>query len=129
MPRPFKALGAVLCPVFALCVSAHKACAETVPPIFTTSGLSYPGQLPTASDATASADDSGKNAIREEATDSNSCFRTAANGGSLTEAPCDIAALEVSAHEGQAYAQNQLGLVSALVLGKETDIRRARYWF
>src|SRR5262245_28480124 len=116
MPRPFKALGAVLCPVFAWCVSAHNAYAETFTPIFSTSGWGYPGQLPAASDAAASVDDSGKNAIRKEATDSNACFRTAANGGSLTEAPCDIAALEASAREGQVYAQNQLGLVSALVL-------------
>src|SRR5262245_7022591 len=129
MPRPFKALGAVLCPVFALCFTAHNAYAQTFTPIFTTSGWSYPGQFPKASDTAGSADDSGKNAIRREAADSNACFRAAENGGSLTETPCDISALEASAHEGQAYAQNQLGLVSALVLGKETDIRRARYWF
>ena len=129
MSRPFKALGAVLCPIFALCFATHNAHAETFTPIFTTSGCSGPCQLPTAPDAAASADDSERNAIRKDTAAFNACFRTAENGRSLIEAPCDISALKASAHEGQVYAQNQLGLVSALVLGKGTDIRQARHWF
>ena len=127
MSSPFKALGAVLCPVFALCLAAHNAHAETFTPIFATTGCSGPCQLPTAADPPASADDSEKNAIRKDAAASNACVSTAENGGSLTEAPCHLSAPEVSAREGQVYAQN--GLVSALVLGKGTDIRQARHWF
>jgi len=129
MSRPFKALGAVLCPIFALCFATHNAHAETFTPIFTTSGCSGPCQLPTAPDAAASADDSERNAIRKDTAAFNACFRTAENGRSLIEAPCDISALKASAHEGQVYAQNQLGLVSALDLGKGNDIRQARHWF
>jgi uncharacterized protein len=127
MSSPFKALGAVLCPVFALCFAAHNAHAETFSPIFVTTGCSGPCQLPTAPATAASADDSQKNAIRKDAAASNACVSTAQNGRSLTEAPCDLSALEVSAREGQVYAQS--GLVSALVLGKGTDIRQARHWF
>jgi len=83
--------------------------------------------MPTAPDAAAYVDDSEKNAIGKDAAASNACVSTAENGRSLTEAPCDISALEVSAREGQVYAQN--GLDSALVLGKGTDIRQARHLF
>jgi uncharacterized protein len=126
MSTPFKALGAVLYPVFALCFAALHAHADAFPPIFTTTGCNGPCQLPTAPHA-ASADDSEKNAIRKDAAAANACVSTAENGRSLTEAPCDLSAGEVSAREGQVYAQN--GLVSALVLGKGTDIRQARHWF
>jgi hypothetical protein len=113
MSTPFKALGAVLYPVFALCFAALHAHADAFPPIFTTTGCNGPRQLPTAPHA-ASADDSEKNAIRKDAAAANACVSTAENGRSLTEAPCDLSAGEVSAREGQVYAQN--GLVSALVL-------------
>ena len=129
MPNPFKTLGAALCLVFALGFAALNAHAAAVTPIFTTTGCSGSCQQPTAPGDTPSAGDSEKNAIRKESADSNSCFRAAENGRSLIEAPCDISALEASAHKGQVYAQNQLGLVSALVRGKETGIRQARYWF
>jgi hypothetical protein len=88
MPHPFKTLGAVLRLVFALCFAAPNAHADTFTPIFTTTGHSGPCQLPTAPDIAASADESGKNAIRRDSADSNACFRTAENGRSLTEAPC-----------------------------------------
>jgi TPR repeat protein len=127
MSSPFKALGAVLCPVFALCFAAQNAHAETFTPIFETTGCSGFCQLPRAPDAAASTDDSEKNAIRKDAAASNACVSTAENGKYLTEAPCDISGLKVSAGEGQVYAQN--GLVSALVLGKGTDIRQARHLF
>ena len=126
MPSPFKALGAVLCPVFTLCLAAQGARAETLNPIFATTGCRA-RHLPAAPKGAASADDSEKKAIRNDAAASNACVSTADNGRSLTEAPCDLTALEVSAREGQVYAQK--GLVSALVLGKGTDIRQARRWF
>jgi TPR repeat protein len=129
MAHPFKTLGAALCLVFALCLAVLDAHAAAVSPIFTTIGCSGDCQLPTAPDASASASDSEKNAVKREPANSNACFFTSENGRSLIEAPCDISALEASAHKGQVYAQNQLGLVSALILGKETGIRQARYWF
>jgi TPR repeat protein len=128
MSSPFKTLGAALNLVFALCFAAPNAHADAFTPIITTTGCSGSGQLPTLPDAAASAGDSERKAIRKEAVASNACFRSAENGRSLTEAPCDLSALEVSAREGQVDAQNQLGLVSAL-LGKGTDIRQARHWF
>ncbi len=57
------------------------------------------------------------------------CFFAVDQGKSLTEGSCDVRALQASAKEGQVYAQNQLGLVSALVTGQGTDIRQARSWF
>jgi TPR repeat protein len=106
-------------------LAAHSARAETFNPIFATTGCSAPCHQPAAPNA-ASADDSETKAIRKDAAASNACVRTADNGRSLTEAPCDLSALEVSAREGQVYVQN--GLVSALVLGKGTDIGQARHW-
>jgi len=60
---------------------------------------------------------------------SSACFFAADHGKTLTEAPCDVRALPVSAKEGRVHAQNQLGLVSALVTVRGTDIRQARSWF
>src|SRR5258707_7561900 len=60
---------------------------------------------------------------------SSACFFAADHGKTLTKAPCDVRALRVSAKEGRVHAQNQLGLVSALVTVPGTDIRQARSWF
>ena len=127
MSSPFKALGAVLCPVLAMSLAANSAHAGTFTPIFATTECSGPRQQPTGPYAATSTDDSEKHAIKKQAAISNACVKTAENGRPLTEAPCDLSPLEVSAREGQVYAQN--GPVSALVLGKGTDIRQARHWF
>jgi hypothetical protein len=60
---------------------------------------------------------------------SSACFFAAAHGKTITEAPCDVRTLRVSAKEGLVHAQNQLGLVSALVAGRGIDIRQARSRF
>ena len=60
---------------------------------------------------------------------SSACFFAADKGKSLVQGSCDVRALQVAAKDGQVYAQNQLGLVSALVVAQGTDIRQARSWF
>jgi TPR repeat protein len=65
----------------------------------------------------------------QHAVNSGACFFAAAKGKSLVQGPCDVRALQVAAKAGQVYAQNQLGLVSALVVAQGTDIRQARSWF
>ncbi len=63
------------------------------------------------------------------AVNSDACFFAADKGKPLVQGPCDVHALQVSAKGGQLYAQNQLGLVSALVVAQGSDIRQARSWF
>jgi len=75
------------------------------------------------------ADDTVHDAIKQDANGSKSCFHSADKGRSLKEGPCDLLALQLSARDGQLYAQNPLGLVSALIVEQGTDIRRARTWF
>ena len=79
----------------------------------------------------ASADDRAavKNVVKQDASRSNTCFRTDDEGKALAETSCDLAAIRASASHGQVFAQNQLGLISALIVGQGTDIRQARGWF
>jgi len=65
----------------------------------------------------------------QPAVNSGACFFAADKGKSLVQGSCDVRALQVAAKDGQVYAQNQLGLVSALVVAQGTDIRQARSWF
>ena len=60
---------------------------------------------------------------------STSCFEADARDKSLHEVPCNIAAVKLAAGSGEVYAQNQLGLVSALRIPNARDIREARSWF
>jgi TPR repeat protein len=69
-----------------------------------------------------------KDGSNERAVDSG-CFIARDHGQSLEQASCDVRALQASAKEGQVYAQNQLGLVSAMITGPGTGIRQARTWF
>jgi uncharacterized protein len=50
------------------------------------------------------------------------------SGGSCVE-PCDAKAVENLARSGHAFAENELGVESALVLGPDKTIRDARKWF
>jgi TPR repeat protein len=68
-------------------------------------------------------------ASTEAAVNSGACFIAADKGKSLVQASCDVLALHDAAKDSQVYAQNQLGLVSALVVAQGTDIREARSWF
>src|SRR4029077_5812951 len=74
-------------------------------------------------------DDTKNDAWHHSDVNPSACFFAADHGKTLTEAPCNVRALQVSAKAGQVHAQNQLGLVSALVSGQGTDIRQARSWF
>ena len=74
-------------------------------------------------------DDTENDASKHSDVNPGTCFFAADHGKTLTGAPCDVRALQVSAREGQVHAQNQLGLVSALVTRQGTDIRQARSWF
>ena len=65
----------------------------------------------------------------QPAVNSGACFFAADKGKSLVQGSCDVRALQVAAKDGQVYAQNQLGLVSALVVAQGTVIRQARSWF
>ena len=65
----------------------------------------------------------------QPAVNSGACFFAADKGKSLVQGSCDVRALQVAAKDGQVYAQNQLGLVSTLVVAQGTDIRQARSWF
>jgi TPR repeat protein len=65
----------------------------------------------------------------QPAANSGACFFAADKGKSLVQGSCDVGALQVAAEGGQVYAQNQLGLISALVVAQGTDIRQARGWF
>ena len=58
-----------------------------------------------------------------------SCFEADARDKSLREVPCNIATLQLAANSGEVYAQNQLGLVSALRVANGGDVREARSWF
>jgi TPR repeat protein len=60
---------------------------------------------------------------------STSCFEADAHDKSLREVPCNIATLKLAASSGEVYAQNQLGLVSALRVSNGGDVREARSWF
>jgi uncharacterized protein len=54
----------------------------------------------------------------------------AANGGSVADRDgCDSEAVAELAKSGQAFAENQLGIESALVLGQGKTIQDARKWF
>jgi TPR repeat protein len=71
-------------------------------------------------------------AVKESAKASvaaNSCFRASDDGQALVESSCDLVAIEDAARHGQLYAENQLGLISALIVRPGTDIRQARSWF
>src|SRR5215475_13900733 len=57
------------------------------------------------------------------------CFRPDERSSTLASAPCDRKVLEAAARKGEVYAQNQLGLVSALLVNNRQDLRRARSWF
>lgn len=59
----------------------------------------------------------------------STCFEADARDGSLREVPCNIATLKRAASSGEVYAQNQLGLVSALRVPNGGDVREARTWF
>jgi TPR repeat protein len=76
-----------------------------------------------------SSPDSAKETAKSATSSANSCFRVTDDGKSLSQSSCDLAALLNAAGEGQLYAENQLGLVSALVVRPDTDIRVARSWF
>jgi uncharacterized protein len=58
-----------------------------------------------------------------------SCFEADARSKSLHEVACDVATVKLAANSGEVYAQNQLGLVSALRVSNGGDIREARSWF
>jgi TPR repeat protein len=58
-----------------------------------------------------------------------SCFSADGRDKSLREVPCDLSTLQVAARSGEVYAQNQLGLVSALKIENGRDIPDARAWF
>src|SRR5262249_41653075 len=58
-----------------------------------------------------------------------SCFEADARDKSLREVGCNIATVKLAAGAGEAYAQNQLGLVSALRVTNGGGIREARSWF
>jgi uncharacterized protein len=73
--------------------------------------------------------DTVKDASSGPTVSSGACFFAADRGESLAQGSCDLKTLQVSANNGQVYAENQLGLVSALVTGQGTDIREARSWF
>ena len=75
------------------------------------------------------AEDGPATAATKTPASGNSCFQVGDQGRTLSPGRCDVAALEVSAKSDQVYAQNQLGLVSAIVVGREGDIRQARSWF
>src|SRR5260370_35659 len=75
------------------------------------------------------ADDTKNDGSNHSDVNRSACFFAADRGKTLTQAPCDVRALQVSAKQGQVHAQNQLGLVSALVTGQGTDIGQARSWF
>jgi TPR repeat protein len=60
---------------------------------------------------------------------SSSCFEADARDKSLREAGCKIATVRLAANSGEVYAQNQLGLISALQVRNGGDIREARDWF
>src|SRR5262249_40452283 len=60
---------------------------------------------------------------------SNSCFRLDPQNESFGAVPCNVSRLKAAAKSGQAFAQNQLGLVSAVELEKGRNIRDARSWF
>src|SRR5262249_17585286 len=60
---------------------------------------------------------------------SSSCFDADARDKSLHEVSCNMATVRLAANSGEAYAQNQLGLVSALHVKNGGDIREARAWF
>lgn len=60
---------------------------------------------------------------------SSSCFEADARDKSLREIPCNVATVRLAANSGEVYAQNQLGLVSALRVSNGEDIREARSWF
>src|SRR5262245_44581008 len=59
----------------------------------------------------ASADDraAGKNAVKQDISRSNHCFRTDDEGKALAETACDFVAISAWASRGQVFAQNQLG--------------------
>jgi len=89
-----------------------------------------PGGIPKSVPKDDAAKDSTlKDGPSQPAVNSNACFFTTDKGQSLVQGSCDVRALQVSAKDGQLYAQNQLGLVSALVVGQGSDIRQARSWF
>lgn len=79
--------------------------------------------------AAAHADDDSKASVSNTHSPSNSCFLWADQGKLLTQNSCDFKELEASANAGQAYAQNQLGLLSALRVEQGSDILQARGWF
>jgi len=60
---------------------------------------------------------------------SSSCFEADARDKSLQEVACNIATVRLAANSGEVYAQNQLGLVSALHVTNGGAIREARAWF
>ena len=60
---------------------------------------------------------------------STSCFEAEARDKSLREVSCNIASVKLAAGSGEVYAQNQLGLVSALRVSDGGDVREARSWF
>src|SRR5262245_15918069 len=60
---------------------------------------------------------------------SATCFEADARDKSLQEVACNIASVRLAANSGEVYAQNQLGLVSALRVSNGGDIREARSWF
>src|SRR5262249_22888716 len=60
--------------------------------------------------------------------ESTSCFEADARDKSLHEVGCNIATVRLAANSGAVYAQNQLGLISALRV-TNGDIREARAWF
>jgi TPR repeat protein len=92
-------------------------------------GRASAAQAPTHDDGAPNKDDKTKDASNRSDVNLSACFLAADRGKSLTEGSCDVRALQASAKEGQVYAQNQLGLVSALVTRPGTDIRQARGWF
>src|SRR5215470_1691903 len=59
----------------------------------------------------------------------SACFRPDERSGRIEAAPCDRKLLEASAGKGEVYAQNQLGLVSALLVDNRQELQRARDWF
>jgi uncharacterized protein len=61
--------------------------------------------------------------------ESASCFQADAHDKSLSEVSCNLAELRLAANSGRVYAQNQLGLLSALQMDRGHDIREARIWF
>src|SRR6266403_3448789 len=95
-----------------------------------TQSAGIPGGIPKGVPKDDAAKDSTlKDGSRQPAVNSNACFFATDKGKSLVQGSCDVRALQVAAKDGQVYAQNQLGLVSALVVAQGTDIRQARRWF